>query len=86
MRDAPEPPKQVHEQGAKPQAPASTRVPSTIVAVVVAAVAGLSIWYLLRGEPVLVQGEVDATRFDVAAVHDVRRQWCGFAASASGGC
>jgi HlyD family secretion protein len=39
---------------------------------VVIAVAGLSIWYLLRGEPLLVQGEVDATRLDIAARVDGR--------------
>ena len=39
---------------------------------VVAAIAGLSIWYLVRGEPLLVQGEVDATRFDIAARVDGR--------------
>ena len=43
------------------------RAPSIIVAMVVAAVAGLSIWYLVRPQPLLVQGEVDATRFDIAA-------------------
>jgi hypothetical protein len=64
MQDSPEPPK----QAAKPQAPASTRVPSIIVAVVIAAVAGLSIWYLLRGEPLLVQGEVAATRDAIDAI------------------
>ena len=69
---APEPPKKVQKQEAKPQAPASTRVPSIMVAVVVAAVVGLSIWYLLRGEPLLVQGEVDATRLDIAARVDGR--------------
>ena len=40
--------------------------------VVAAAVAGLSIWYLVRPEPLLVQGEVDATRFDIAARVDGR--------------
>jgi HlyD family secretion protein len=39
---------------------------------VVAAVAALSILYLVRGEPLLVQGEVDATRFDIAARVDGR--------------
>jgi len=39
---------------------------------VVAAVAALSIWYLVRGEPLLVQGEVDATRLDIAARVDGR--------------
>ena len=56
----------------KPRAPASDRIPSIIVAVVVAAVATLSIWYLVRGEPLLVQGEVDATRLDIAARVDGR--------------
>jgi len=56
----------------KHRAPASTRVPSIIVGVVVAAVATLSIWYLVRGQPLLVQGEVDATRFDIAARVDGR--------------
>jgi HlyD family secretion protein len=42
------------------------------VGVIVAAVAGLSIWYLVRGEPLLVQGEVDATRLDIAARVDGR--------------
>jgi HlyD family secretion protein len=42
------------------------------VGVVAAAVAGLSLWYLVRPEPLLVQGEVDATRFDIAARVDGR--------------
>src|SRR5580658_5256719 len=54
------------------QQPASDRVPSAIVAVVIAAVATLSIFYLVRGEPLLVQGEVNATRFDIAARVDGR--------------
>jgi HlyD family secretion protein len=52
----------------KPKAPLSSgRIPSIIVALVVAAIAGLSIWYLVRPQPLLVQGEVDATRLDIAA-------------------
>ena len=35
--------------------------PARVLAPLVVAVASLSIWYLLRGEPLLVQGEVDAT-------------------------
>src|SRR6201987_3998906 len=57
---------------AQPQSPASNRVPSIIVGIVVAAIAGLSIWYLVRGEPLLLQGEVDATRLDIAARVDGR--------------
>src|SRR2546425_8951239 len=52
--------------------PRPARAPSIIVALVIAAVAGLSIWYLVRPEPLLVQGEVDATRFDIAARVDGR--------------
>src|SRR6186713_1562686 len=48
------------------------RAPSIIVALVVVAVAGLSIWYLVRPQPLLVQGEVDATRLDIAARVDGR--------------
>lgn len=55
-----------------PRQPASNRIPSIIVAVVIAAVSGLSIYYLVRGQPLLVQGEVDATRFDIAARVDGR--------------
>jgi HlyD family secretion protein len=51
---------------------ASNRIPPIIVGVIVAAVAGLSIWYLVRPQPLLVQGEVDATRFDIAARVDGR--------------
>ncbi len=65
---APEPPR----EAARKQPPASARVPSIIVGVVVAAVASLSIWYLVRPQPLLVQGEVDATRFDIAARVDGR--------------
>jgi HlyD family secretion protein len=50
----------------------AVRVPSIIVAVVAAAVVGLSLYYLLRPEPLLVQGEVDATRLDIAARVDGR--------------
>jgi len=51
---------------------ASTRAPSIIVGLVIAAVAALSIWYLARPQPLLVQGEVDETRFDIAARVDGR--------------
>jgi HlyD family secretion protein len=65
---APEPPR----PAPKAQAPASSRIPAIIVGVVAVAIATLSIWYLLRGEPLLVQGEVDATRLDIAARVDGR--------------
>ena len=54
------------------QKPAHTRVPAIIISVVIAVIAGLSIWYLVRPVPLLVQGEVDATRLDIAARVDGR--------------
>jgi HlyD family secretion protein len=50
----------------------ATRVPSIIVGIIAAAVVALSVFYLLRPEPLLVQGEVDATRLDIAARVDGR--------------
>ncbi len=50
----------------------TTRTPSIIVGMVAVAVAALSVFYLLRPEPLLVQGEVDATRLDLAARVDGR--------------
>jgi len=59
-------------EATKAQTATSERVPSIIVAVVIAAVATLSIYYLVRPQPPLVQGEVDATRLDIAARVDGR--------------
>ena len=58
--------------GQKKGTPAATRAPSIIVGVVAAVVIGLSVFYLLRPEPLLVQGEADATRLDIAARVDGR--------------
>src|SRR5499425_459179 len=69
-RAEPVPPAPPPPQPPKEHAPSP--MPSIIVGVVIVAVAVLSIWYLLRGQPLLVQGEVDATRFDIAARVDGR--------------
>ena len=66
-RELPEAKKQPMEKQHRPE-----RAPAIIVGLVIAAVAGLSIWYLVRPQPLLVQGEVDATRFDIAARVDGR--------------
>src|SRR5262245_55991191 len=52
--------------------PRPAPAPSIICGLFIASVASLSIWYLVRPEPLLVQGEVDATRFDIAARVDGR--------------
>jgi len=68
----------IHGDAATPSGPSKkwahspTRLPSIVVGVVVAVIAALSMWYLLRPQPLLVQGEVDATRFDIAARVDGR--------------
>jgi HlyD family secretion protein len=74
-----EPPKSDARAAATPELRAGQKsprrpisMPSVIVGLVVAVVAGLSIWYLVRPQPLLVQGEVDATRFDLAARVDGR--------------
>ncbi len=46
--------------------------PVAIVVLIAAVVAGLSVFYLLKPQPLLVQGEVDATRLDIAARVDGR--------------
>jgi HlyD family secretion protein len=51
---------------------AAARMPAIIVGIVAAVVVGLSVFYLLRPEPLLVQGEADATRLDIAARVDGR--------------
>jgi HlyD family secretion protein len=49
-----------------------TRTPAIIVGIVAITVVALSAFYLLRREPLLVQGEADATRLDIAARVDGR--------------
>jgi HlyD family secretion protein len=50
----------------------TTRGPAIIVGIVAAVVVALSVFYLLRPQPLLVQGEADATRLDIAARVDGR--------------
>jgi acetyl/propionyl-CoA carboxylase alpha subunit len=40
---------------------------AVIASAIFLAVIGLAIWYLARPEPLLVQGEVESTRIDIAA-------------------
>jgi len=43
-----------------------------VLAVIVAAIVGLSAWYLSRPVPLMIQGEADSTRIDIAARVDGR--------------
>ncbi|MGI3901514.1 MAG: HlyD family secretion protein [Janthinobacterium lividum] len=57
--------------GDRPPAKAP-RTSAAIVIVTVVAIVGLSLWYLVQPQPLLVQGEADATRIDIAARVDGR--------------
>lgn len=58
---APSPTPPPAERGKTPVAAA------TIVVISTAVIVGLSLWYLVQPQPLLVQGEADATRIDIAA-------------------
>jgi HlyD family secretion protein len=52
--------------------PAPSRTPAIIVAATILAIVAISLWYLVQPQPLLVQGEADGTRIDIAARVDGR--------------
>jgi HlyD family secretion protein len=68
----PPPPSPNRDQGLPQSAPHVARGPAIVVALIVAATVGLSLWYLAQPQPLIVQGEADATRIDIAARVDGR--------------
>ena len=75
MTDVKESPAQEDRAKAEPQRErptGSATAAAAIVTLILAAIVGLSIWYLARPEPLIVQGEADATRIDIAARVDGR--------------
>ncbi len=52
--------------------PAPSRTPAIVVAVTIVAIVAISLWYLVQPQPLLVQGEADGTRIDIAARVDGR--------------
>lgn len=66
-QDAPDP----RSEKAK-ASPRPLRTPAILAAFLVSAIFGLSAWYLVQPQPLLVQGEADATRVDIAARVDGR--------------
>jgi HlyD family secretion protein len=56
----------------KQSAPRVARAPAIIVTIIIAAIVGLSLWYLMQPQPLIIQGEADATRIDIAARVDGR--------------
>src|SRR6202167_5516755 len=75
MTDVKESPAQEDRAKAEPRRERPTggaTAAAAIVTLILAAIVGLSIWYLARPEPLIVQGEADATRIDIAARVDGR--------------
>ncbi|MFY9875843.1 MAG: efflux RND transporter periplasmic adaptor subunit [Rhodomicrobium sp.] len=66
-QDAPDPRKEKTKASPRP-----LRTPAILVAIIVGAIIGLSLWYLVQPQPLVVQGEADATRVDIAARIDGR--------------
>src|SRR4051812_3202428 len=66
-----EQPGEVMERHDRPPAPPQ-RAAAIIVTVTILAIVALSLWYLVRPQPLLIQGEADATRIDLAARVDGR--------------
>jgi HlyD family secretion protein len=52
--------------------PKASKAAAVIAILTVAAIIGLSLWYVVQPQPLLVQGEADATRVDIAARVDGR--------------
>src|ERR1700722_18924747 len=56
------------EETPPPKSPAPAgRAMAIVLFVIVAAISALSLWYLFQTQPLVVQGEADATRIDIAA-------------------
>src|SRR5277367_5733416 len=75
MTDLKESPGQEDRATAEPQRErptGSATAAAAIVTLILAAIVGLSIWYLARPQPLIIQGEADATRIDIAARVDGR--------------
>ncbi len=60
------------ERSVPQSSPKVARAPAIVVALIVAATVGLSLWYLVQPQPLIIQGEADATRIDIAARVDGR--------------
>jgi HlyD family secretion protein len=57
---------------AAPLPPSASRTPAIIVALTIVMIVAVSLWYLVQPQPLLVQGEADGTRIDIAARVDGR--------------
>ena len=65
-------PSETTESSAPKLITAPSRTPAIIVAFVILTIVAISLWYLVQPQPLLVQGEADGTRIDIAARVDGR--------------
>ena len=72
VKESPAPEERAKAEPPRERPTGSATAAAAIVTVILAAIVGLSIWYLARPEPLIVQGEADATRIDIAARVDGR--------------
>ena len=72
VKESQAPDVRVKAEPPRERATASATAAATIVTLILAGIVGLSIWYLVQPQPLLVQGEADATRIDIAARVDGR--------------
>jgi HlyD family secretion protein len=57
---------------AAPVPPPPSRAPAIIVALTIVTIVAVSLWYLVQPQPLVIQGEADGTRIDIAARVDGR--------------
>ncbi|WP_158809102.1 HlyD family secretion protein [Beijerinckia sp. L45] len=52
--------------------PRTALAPAILVTLIIAAIVATTLWYLIQPQPLIIQGEADATRIDIAARVDGR--------------
>ena len=72
VKDRPPEEDRAKAEPARERPSGSATAAAAIVSLILAVIVGLSVWYLARPEPLIVQGEADATRIDIAARVDGR--------------
>jgi HlyD family secretion protein len=72
VKEGPAPQDRVKTERQHERATGGATAAAAIVTLILAAIVGLSVWYLARPAPLIVQGEADATRVDIAARVDGR--------------
>ena len=60
------------EEDLPPRSQGSALVPALIVTAIILGIIGTTVWFLMMPQPLIIQGEADATRIDIAARVDGR--------------